>query len=629
MIYTSARLLATSARFLVVCMFLASTSTCASTPLTTPPTLDTETTQGVPGRPSTRIRTPVKKDLCHYDLSDPHFSLEASSQDYQDSGYLQCEYTITSPGSFYIRLNFTNIDSLVDMPVGGGVRSPEQQQADTNTTNSPGSTHSTSTSSSVEAEHNSTTTTKFKEQQPTQRVVEPSSKFTSSNPEQNNGGLATSRSVAGTVRPKQAKEQDIKVNKSVVELKSKLSSSGSDLLQTTASSVTTPSDSRENIFHHCSLKLIIEGVNSTSPSKPQIICWQKSWEKRIPLVYQYSVPIKITYIWDINSHSKFSLHFSFLHSEEVDCKFRCNKHLCLLKNQLCDGFIDCPDNSDEDKTSCILAVQELENSDSHLKVIIIAVIFSLVIIAGIVLMISRRRNGARQGRNSLLPTPQSQSTEVFRSSSMQDSSQYEALLHDRQASCVQHPQALTSATANPNCSENHHLLYQQVSEHHQQTLNPHRRVHQLHRHPCPENMAAETAAPMDRSNFTRMFRAHQQPLVSRQPQQLNNPAHSPSEHYPPQIPVSRDGEEGFASAQKSLNSIKLRSWQEEEVFRPPPNRTVHDRDSPPPPYSLNPPGAKSLDSLPSVGVSVLRQARASPESPPTGVPRCHSLSCHH
>lgn len=192
---------------------------------------------------------PLFSDLCHFDLSDPHFSLEASSQDYQDSGYLQCEYTITSPGSFYIRLNFTNIDSLVDMPVGGGIRRPEQQQADSNTTNPPGSAQAPSTTAGIEAAHNSTAT-KVKEPQPKQHA-----KFVSSNPEQNNGGLATSPSVAGTVRPKQTKEQDIKINKSVVELKSKLSSLGSDLPQTTSPSVTTPSDSGENIFHHCSLKV--------------------------------------------------------------------------------------------------------------------------------------------------------------------------------------------------------------------------------------------------------------------------------------------------------------------------------------------------------------------------------------
>lgn len=60
---------------------------------------------------------------------------------------------------------------------------------------------------------------------------------------------------------------------------------------------------------------------------------------------------------------------------------------------------------------------------------------------------------------------------------------------------------------------------------------------------------------------------------------------NPDELYPPNVPVSRDGEEGYAESQRSLHSKQQleQNWQaQNELFRPPPNKTVYDRDSPPP-----------------------------------------------
>lgn len=219
---------------------------------------------------------------------------------------------------------------------------------------------------------------------------------------------------------------------------------------------------------------------------------------------------------------------------------------------------------------------------------------------------------------------------------MQDCGQYEALVQDRAQ------RQSSSAAANPHGSESRRLLQAPPVVDQQQPTHHHPKHHQRL---CQTNMATEGVLSVDDSRMAKSWRIapHQQQhhnLQVHQPRSHNKCAYketSPDEFFPPHIPVSGDGEEGYASAQKSLHSKQqfTRNLQEESgVFRPPPNRTIFDRDSPPPPYSLNPPGTtKSLDSLvPPVGVvSVLRPARGSltPQSSPTGVPRCHSLSCHH
>lgn len=63
--------------------------------------------------------------------------------------------------------------------------------------------------------------------------------------------------------------------------------------------------------------------------------------------------------------------------------------------------------------------------------------------------------------------------------------------------------------------------------------------------------------------------------------------------YPPSIPISRDGEEGYIESQNRLQCYPKSDYQ--TCFRPPPNKTVYDKDSPPP-YS-----SKSTSSIDSIG----------------------------
>lgn len=54
---------------------------------------------------------------------------------------------------------------------------------------------------------------------------------------------------------------------------------------------------------------------------------------------------------------------------------------------------------------------------------------------------------------------------------------------------------------------------------------------------------------------------------------------------PPSVHISQDGEEGYAESQKQLaHHSKQEIYQ--QCFRPPPNKTVYDKDSPPPYYAV-------------------------------------------
>lgn len=84
---------------------------------------------------------------------------------------------------------------------------------------------------------------------------------------------------------------------------------------------------------------------------------------------------------------------------------------------------------------------------------------------------------------------------------------------------------------------------------------------------------------------------------------------------PPQIPISKDGEEGYIESQKHL--ICKHSRYIDQLFRPPPNKTVHDRESPPPYYS----NSASLEHLGNPPTRIVRDSNGCPRTI-----RCYSMS---
>lgn len=90
---------------------------------------------------------------------------------------------------------------------------------------------------------------------------------------------------------------------------------------------------------------------------------------------------------------------------------------------------------------------------------------------------------------------------------------------------------------------------------------------------------------------------------------------------PPQIPISQDGEEGYQQSQKTLKYLR-KSDGYQHCFRPPPNKTVHDKESPPPYYS------HSASAIDKVGHSPLKVG-GSPNSRTTSsdmLSRSYSMS---
>lgn len=85
--------------------------------------------------------------------------------------------------------------------------------------------------------------------------------------------------------------------------------------------------------------------------------------------------------------------------------------------------------------------------------------------------------------------------------------------------------------------------------------------------------------------------------------------------FPVHIPRSKDGEEGYINSQRLLH-YKRDAKCNNPIFRAPPNKTVHDRESPPPYYS----NSASLESIRHAANRGMRDYDG------CRVVRCHSMS---
>ena len=88
---------------------------------------------------------------------------------------------------------------------------------------------------------------------------------------------------------------------------------------------------------------------------------------------------------------------------------------------------------------------------------------------------------------------------------------------------------------------------------------------------------------------------------------------------PPQIQISKDGEEGYIDSQKHLMCKRSRQFTDQLCFRPPPNKNVHDIDleSPPPYYS----NSSSIENLNRPPARIVRDSNGLPV-----MYRCYSMS---
>ncbi|RUS80364.1 hypothetical protein EGW08_011861 [Elysia chlorotica] len=200
-------------------------------------------------------------------------------------------------------------------------------------------------------------------------------------------------------------------------------------------------------------------------AQPQVICWQASFEQgQLPRVYRYTTPLKITYLWTDKKPGRLLLKFRLLSLDEVECHFQCSAtpYLCLVRQQLCDGYSDCPDQSDELSSVCASTLDQGDTGEgSKLPNVIASVVIPcgfVFIIFIVFLMIKHKLLGhsARRSGDSLLSPPPSHSSEACRSS--QDSDQNDALLPDRPPPYCRHQQ------------EQQHQQQQQQQQQHQHLL---------------------------------------------------------------------------------------------------------------------------------------------------------------
>ncbi|GFR84463.1 hypothetical protein ElyMa_002418000 [Elysia marginata] len=429
----------------------------------------------------------------------------------------------------------------------------------------------------------------------------------------------------------------------------------------------------------CSLKVIIEetessvhrglGLQSKRSTQPQVICWQAGWdnEGRSPLVYRYTTPIRITYLWADKQHSGLALKFSFPSLDEIECHFQCSTtpHLCLVSQQLCDGYTDCPDHSDELPKACHSSQDRGQNEallpdrpppysqlhqeqqqQQHQQLLTYTG-------AGVVSSLQPAQNPPAQHRQYLLPQLQQQQQQYQQQQKQQHHLQYQQLQYPnnnisshninnndlpgavsfQQQQVYQLPQQqqhmlLQHPLPSPDSNTRDRVEVQRpppssFSDNSSTNTSPHegdgRFQHHLYNNPLSNNDDGDSRgnnAGSYLNQYTHNLHHQQHQKNQRQakhPQSVTHPQNIPGfstmsvlppqqQQCPPHIPVSLDGEEGYLAAQRSLHSkrqVEQNLEAEFGIFRAPPNRSALERDSPPPPYSVQPPSTTSfsLDSL--------------------------------
>ncbi|XP_052230328.1 uncharacterized protein LOC127844276 isoform X2 [Dreissena polymorpha] len=284
------------------------------------------------------------------------------------------------------------------------------------------------------------------------------------------------------------------------------------------------------------------------------IC-KTSHSLRLPQVFHSKLNVvKISFTWVENHSSGFTLEFDFHHFNS-SCAHICDDQKCLFNNQVCNGQTDCLDKSDEQK--CHTEFQSTGASQSVSDVQLIqplVILLSLVLMPGLLLLL-----------------------------------------------CVVSPCPLASR-----------MWPRRRQSNRERTLE--------HSHLQPERKSSEVVYVPTPSPSRELLLQHQ---ISQTQQPWGFPARATPCYQgnmldlPPQIPISKDGEEGYIESQKQLIKNK-RKFINDQLVRPPPNKTVHDRESPPPYCSKT----TSLENVGNPGnTRIVRDMDGCPR-----VQRCFSMS---
>ncbi|KAK7493843.1 hypothetical protein BaRGS_00014984, partial [Batillaria attramentaria] len=291
---------------------------------------------------------------------------------------------------------------------------------------------------------------------------------------------------------------------------------------------TQPSDSRQGRRPCLPMVEIREVLGEGHEERRDVICRQRH-NYQTPVVFHYASSVRIVYEWEEKQNSGFTLYFDF---SKEKCVLKCDGHQCLRDSKLlCDGRYDCKDKTDELQPSCngqlqppAAATGQLD-SGSLVKIIVIPTCLVVLIVLSVVCLLGRHHCQALS-----------------------------RTMHHRSNSHAGH------LTCPPSHSSEFNDSNGSVTG-----VDGLRAKDVYLRHTC--RLGGSQGFDTERRVHARVQRTGGGPAAEL-------------------LITRRDGEEGYVASQVRLLHPHYCMVQS-ELFKAPPNKTVFDRESPPP-YSLSP-----------------------------------------